>query len=294
MTSKELRLPNYGGQALIEGVLMRGKKSLAAAFRLPDGQIKVQSEELGQAYKNKIFSFPFIRGLLVLGDALALGYKYLTISANFQVRDDEKIEGSSSIVSMLLAITFSVLVFFLLPALLSKWIADLIKLNSYLTNLFEGIIRLGLIIGYLSLIRRIPEILNVFRYHGAEHKTINAFEAGAKLEPEIVENYSMYHPRCGTSFILTVALISLIVFTLLGSLSLPVLILSRILLIAPIIMLSYEYVRWLGDHMDNTLVKLLAVPNLKLQELTTEEPTLEIIEVSISAFNRMYELENLS
>lgn len=294
MSSKELRLPNYGGQALIEGVLMRGKKNLAAAFRLPDGQIKVQSEELGQAYKNKFFSFPFLRGLLVLGDALALGYKYLTISANFQVKDDEKIQGSSSIISMLLAITFSILVFFLLPALLSKWIADFIKLSSYLTNLLEGIIRLGLIIGYLSLIRRIPEILNVFRYHGAEHKTINAFEAGAKLEPEIVENYSMYHPRCGTSFILTVALISLIVFTLLGSLSLTFIILSRILLIAPIIMLAYEYVRWLGDHMDNPLVKLLAVPNLKLQELTTEEPTLEIIEVSISAFNRMYELENLS
>lgn len=294
MRSKELRLPNYGGQALIEGVLMRGKNNLAAAFRLPDGKIKIQSEELGKAYKNKFFSFPFIRGLLVLGDALALGYKYLTISANFQAKDDEKIEGSSSIISMVSAITVSVLLFFLLPALLSKWIAELIKLGSYMTNLLEGIIRLGLIIGYLTLIRKIPEILNVFKYHGAEHKTINAFEAGAILEPGIVNNYSMHHPRCGTSFILSVALISLIVFTLVGSLSLPVLILSRILLIAPIIMISYEYVRWLGDHLDNPLVKFLAVPNLKLQELTTEEPTLEIIEVSISAFNRMYELENLS
>lgn len=291
MSTKELRLPNYGGQALIEGVLMRGKFNVAAAFRLPNGQIKIQTEQLSKVYRHKIFELPFIRGLLLLGDALFLGYRYLTISANYQVKEDEKIEGPASFASLILALLFALAIFFLVPALISKLIANLFSFSSFITNLLEGIIRLSLVILYLWAIRRIPEILNVFKYHGAEHKTINAFEAGAELTPQNVSKFSLYHPRCGTSFILTVVIFSMIIFTLMGSLSLPAMIMSRIFLVAPIVMISYEYIRWVSNNLDHPFVKILAIPNLKLQTLTTEEPNETMLEVAISAFLKMYDLE---
>lgn len=292
MSSKKLKLPNYGGQALIEGVLMRGKTHLAAAFRLPTGEIKLQNEELHQAYRNKLFELPFLRGLLLLGDALFLGYRYLTISANYQTADEEKIEGPTAVIGMVMALAVSVILFFLLPALIGKWFADLFNLNTFFTNLLEGSIRLVLVIFYLWAIRKMPEILNVFKYHGAEHKTINAFESGAEMSPRIVQQFSLQHPRCGTSFILTVVVTSLIIFTLLGKMSLPFLILSRLLFIAPIVMISYEYIRWISDHLDNVAVRILATPNLQLQKLTTSEPTDAMVEVAISAFSKMLELEN--
>jgi uncharacterized protein YqhQ len=280
-------MPNYGGQALIEGVLMRGKKTLAAAFRTPDGEIVIQTEELSTVYSRPYFQWPFLRGLLLLWDAMVLGYRYLTISANYQTEEDEKIEGpwlyGTIAVSLVLAIVF----FFVLPALLGKWIAGFLDLDASLVNLIEGFIRIGLVIFYLWIIGQSKDIRRVFMYHGAEHKTINAFESHRPLEIQSVQECSMQHPRCGTSFILTVMIVSLFVFFFIGELSLPMMILTRLLLLLPIVMLSYEYIRWTSSHLDNAFVRWLATPNLALQKLTTRTPTDEMVEVALSAFKAM-------
>jgi len=287
MPTEPLRMPNYGGQALIEGVLMRGKKTLAAAFRTPDGEIVIQTEELSTVYSRPYFQWPFLRGLLLLWDAMVLGYRYLTISANYQTEEDEKIEGpwlyGTIAVSLVLAIVF----FFVLPALLGKWIAGFLDLDASLVNLIEGFIRIGLVIFYLWIIGQSKDIRRVFMYHGAEHKTINAFESHRPLEIQSVQECSMQHPRCGTSFILTVMIVSLFVFFFIGELSLPMMILTRLLLLLPIVMLSYEYIRWTSSHLDNAFVRWLATPNLALQKLTTRTPTDEMVEVALSAFKAM-------
>lgn len=287
MPTDELRMPNYGGQALIEGVLMRGKKSLAAAFRTPDGKIVIQTEELSTVYSRPFFQWPFLRGLLLLWDAMVLGYRYLTISANFQTEEDEKIEGPWLYGTIAVSLALAIIFFFVLPALLGKWMAGFFDLDSSLVNLIEGIIRMGLVIFYLWIIGQSKDIRRVFMYHGAEHKTINAFESHRPLEIQSVQECSMQHPRCGTSFILTVMIVSLFIFFFIGELSLPMMILTRLLLLLPIVMLSYEYIRWTSSHLDNAFVRWLATPNLALQKLTTRTPTDEMVEVALSAFNTM-------
>jgi uncharacterized protein YqhQ len=280
-------MPNYGGQALIEGVLMRGKKSLAAAFRTPDGKIVIQTEELSTIYSRPFFQWPFLRGLLLLWDAMVLGYRYLTISANFQTEEDEKIEGPWLYGTIAVSLALAIIFFFVLPAVLGKWMAGFFDLDSSLVNLIEGIIRIGLVIFYLWIIGQSKDIRRVFMYHGAEHKTINAFESHRPLEIQSVQECSMQHPRCGTSFILTVMIVSLLIFFFIGELSLPMMILTRLLLLLPIVMLSYEYIRWTSSHLDNAIVRWLATPNLALQKLTTRTPTDEMVEVALSAFNTM-------
>lgn len=287
MPTDELRMPNYGGQALIEGVLMRGKKSLAAAFRTPDGKIVIQTEELSTIYSRPFFQWPFLRGLLLLWDAMVLGYRYLTISANFQTEEDEKIEGPWLYGTIAVSLALAIIFFFVLPAVLGKWMAGFFDLDSSLVNLIEGIIRIGLVIFYLWIIGQSKDIRRVFMYHGAEHKTINAFESHRPLEIQSVQECSMQHPRCGTSFILTVMIVSLFIFFFIGELSLPMMILTRLLLLLPIVMLSYEYIRWTSSHLDNAFVRWLATPNLALQKLTTRTPTDEMVEVALSAFNTM-------
>ncbi len=287
MPTDELRMPNYGGQALIEGVLMRGKKSLAAAFRTPDGKIVIQTEELSTIYSRPFFQWPFLRGLLLLWDAMVLGYRYLTISANFQTEEDEKIEGPWLYGTIAVSLALAIIFFFVLPAVLGKWMAGFFDLDSSLVNLIEGIIRIGLVIFYLWIIGQSKDIRRVFMYHGAEHKTINAFESHRPLEIQSVQECSMQHPRCGTSFILTVMIVSLLIFFFIGELSLPMMILTRLLLLLPIVMLSYEYIRWTSSHLDNAIVRWLATPNLALQKLTTRTPTDEMVEVALSAFNTM-------
>ncbi len=287
MPTEPLRMPNYGGQALIEGVLMRGKKTLAAAFRTPDGKIVIQTEELSTVYSRPYFQWPFLRGLLLLWDAMVLGYRYLTISANYQTEEDEKIEGPWLYGTIAASLTLAIVFFFVLPALLGKWMAGFFNLDASLVNLIEGIIRIGLVIFYLWVIGQSKDIRRVFMYHGAEHKTINAFESNRPLEIQSVQECSMQHPRCGTSFILTVMIVSLFIFFFIGELSLPMMILTRLLLLLPIVMLSYEYIRWTSSHLDNSFVRWLATPNLALQKLTTRTPTDEMVEVALSAFKSM-------
>lgn len=293
MKTEELKMPSYGGQALIEGVLMRGKRYVAAAFRKPDGQIEIHTEPLGKIYQSSLVKIPFLRGIVVLWDALGLGTKFLTMSANFQTEEeDEKIEGPALYLTLAVSLGVAVLLFFLAPALLSKGVENLFGLSAIAQNIIEGLIRLLFVIGYIWAISKMPDIARVFSYHGAEHKTINAFEASAILEPGNVKNYSLLHPRCGTAFILYVVIISVLVFTLIGKTTWVMLIISRIALIPFIAMLAYEYIRWTADHLSNPVVKVLAKPGLMLQGLTTNEPDENILEVSIAAFNAMYVLEN--
>ena len=288
---KEERLPSYGGQALMEGVLMRGTKSVAAAVRKPDGEIEIIQEDLKGIYLSKIRSIPFLRGLIGLWDALGLGTRFLTISANLQVDEKEKIEGPTLYLTFGIALLISVGFFFMLPAFLGQLSEKLLGLNAWFSNLIEGLVRLAILILYLAIIGRQKDIQRVFAYHGAEHKTINAFEDGAELTPQNVSKYSLAHPRCGTGFILSVALISILLFTLLGPMSTFWRLTTRVVFIPVVIGLAYEYMRWTSRNLDRRWVAMLIRPNLMLQQLTTREPDYKMLEVSISAFNAMYEME---
>ena len=294
----KLRLPTYGGQAVIEGVMMRGKQSMAIAMRAPDDSIVVHKDELGSVYRSNVVRIPFLRGMILLWDALGLGIQALTISANTQTDEDERIEGPTLIITLIISLAFAIGLFFLLPATLGHLIEGFIgsqilidvtqaSTAAWIGNLMEGIVRLMILIGYIWFIGRIPDIKRVFAYHGAEHKTINAFESGADLTPESVKLFSLEHPRCGTAFLLTLILLSILFFSLLGPLPLGLRLASRIVMIPILAGIAYEYIRWTANHLNSPFVRLIVKPNLALQRLTTQEPDLKMLEVSIAAFNAM-------
>ncbi|MCX8025123.1 MAG: DUF1385 domain-containing protein, partial [Thermanaerothrix sp.] len=264
-----------------------------AAMRTPQGHIEVISEPLRGIYLSRLTSIPFLRGLVILWDALGLGMRYLSLSANLQAeKEEEKIEGVTWAATLLVSLALAVGLFFIFPALLGKGIQSWLGFSGWFTNLLEGLIRLLVVIGYIWGIGRISEIQRVFGYHGAEHKTINAYEAGAELTPISVNRFPLEHPRCGTSFILTLVVLSVFVFSLLGDLPWVGVIASRILLIPLIAMLAYEYIRWAADHRNHPLVSWLIRPNLWLQQLTTRPPSMDMLEVSITAFKAMLESES--
>lgn len=271
---------------------MRGSHYLSAAFRDPSGKIVIESEKLTGIYTSKLAKIPFLRGLILLWDALVLGTKYLTISANIQTGEEEKIEGPAMTLTVIFSFAVAIGLFFVAPAglvhLLQKWL----NISAFVGNLLEGLIRLVMIIIYIWAIGKMPDIHRVFMYHGAEHKTINAFEAGSELTPEKVAEYSLHHPRCGTGFILIVVIFSVILFTILGPMSLLWRLSSRVVLLPLVVMAAYEYMRFTANHLDNPFIRALASPNLAMQRLTTAEPSAEMLEVAITAFNHMYEQEN--
>ena len=285
------RLPSYGGQALIEGVLMRGAHAVAVAMRAPDGNIVVQTEPLSGIYTSRWIKIPFLRGLVALWDALGLGMRFLTVSANLQSNEDEKIEGKTLFLTLASSILFALVLFFGLPALLGHFSEQLLGLSAWGSNLVEGLIRLSIVVGYIWLIGRMPEIQRVFAYHGAEHKTINTYEARLDLTVENIMGQSLEHPRCGTAFLLTLVLLSVLIFTLVGPLPGLVRVASRIVFVPFIAMIAYEYIRWTARHLESPLVKLLIKPNLALQRLTTREPDAGIVEVALTAFQAMVEKE---
>lgn len=281
------RLPVYGGQAVLEGVMMRGRHAVAIAVRAPDQSIVVHTEPLGAIYRSRVLKIPFLRGVIALWDALGLGLRALTLSANVQSGADERLEGAPLYLTLGFSLALGIGLFFLLPAWLGHWSERLLGVNPWWSNLLEGLIRLALLIGYIVLIGRIPEIGRVFAYHGAEHKTINAFEAGAELTPQSVARFPLEHARCGTAFLLTLVVLSVLLFSLLGPLPPFWRLLSRLLLLPLLAGLSYEYLRWTASHRHWLWVRWLIAPNLALQRLTTREPTLEMLEVSIAAFQAM-------
>jgi uncharacterized protein YqhQ len=285
------KLPSYGGQALIEGVLMRGGSYVAAAFRSPTGEIVIQSEKLSGIYLSRIKNIPFLRGLVILWDALGLGIRYLTASANVQTGEDEKIEGPALYLTLGFSLGFAVLLFFLAPAAIGYLGERFLGMTSWWSNFAEGIIRLLIVILYIWGIGRMAEIRRVFQYHGAEHKTINAFEAGVELTPENVMKFPLEHPRCGTAFLLTLIIFSILLFSALGPLPVALRLASRVVLLPALAMVAYEYIRFTARRLDSPIVRLLTRPNLALQRLTTVEPDPAIVEVAIAAFNHMYAME---
>ncbi len=293
MSNQELKMPAYGGQALIEGVLMRGQKYLAAAFREPNGAIKIVDEELTGIYRSKVTKWPFLRGLVILWDSIGLGTRYITISANVQTGEDEKIEGPAMALTLIVSFALAIGLFFLLPTGLAALVEKLAPMSSFVINLLEGLIRLGIVILYIWLVGKSQEIKRVFSYHGAEHKTINAFEDGATLTPGEVARYTLFHPRCGTGFILILVIFSVILFSLLGPMpNLAIRLLSRVVLLPLLVMVAYEYMRFSANHLSHPVLKYLSYPGMLLQRLTTVEPSPDQLEVSIAAFKRMYELEH--
>jgi uncharacterized protein YqhQ len=286
------KLPSYGGQALIEGVLMRGGRSVAAAMRGPDGTITIKTEKLAPIYQSSLKKIPFLRGLILLWDALILGTHFLTISANMQTGEDEKIEGPALYATLALSLVIGIGIFFVAPSALGTLIEGVLKLSLGWINFVEGILRLVFAIGYIWLIGKMPDIQRVFAYHGAEHKTINAFEAGAELNPEIVKGHSLVHPRCGTGFLLTVVVFSILLFSPFRALEFWIRLPLQLLLIPLIACLAYEYIRWTANNLNHAFVRILIWPNLSLQKLTTREPDLGMLEVAIASFNAMVAAES--
>ncbi len=281
------RLTSYGGQAVIEGVMMRGSHVCAIAVRAPDKSIVIKSEPLSGLYRGPLAKIPFLRGLLILWDALVLGMRGLSYSANIQSSEEEQIEGRELALAMLGSLGVAIVIFFLLPAGIAYLFEEFLHWNTFSVNIIEGLIRLAMLIGYIWRIGRIPEIHRVYCYHGAEHKTINAFEAGASLEPETVMRYPREHARCGTAFLLTVVIFSIIIFSILGPMPLMWRFISRILFIPVLAGISYEYIRLTAKLLKYPLGRIIAAPNLGLQKLTTQEPDLEMLEVAIASFNEM-------
>ncbi len=287
----EDRIITYGGQAVIEGVLMRGQKACAIAMRAPDGAIVVHEEKLAGVYRSRVAKIPFLRGVILLWDALGLGMRALTISANTQSGEDQKLEGPALYLTLGLSLAFGVALFFLLPAGVGGLAEHYLGWNPWLNNLLEGLLRLALLIGYIWGIGFMPDVKRLFAYHGAEHKTINAYEAGADLTPESVAKFPLEHARCGTAFMLTLILLSILVFAALGPLPLAWRLFSRVIFIPILAGVAVEYIRWTAAHLDSSVVRTLIRPNLALQSLTTREPDHAMLEVAIRSFQAMRKAE---
>jgi uncharacterized protein YqhQ len=292
---------NVGGQAVLEGVMMRGASNWAVAVRKPDGDIaEVHQPIKSPMARHLIFRLPVIRGVIALGESLAIGFRALAISANYAAAAEAK-EGEESeevateltraqlIFAFAIAIGFAVLLFKVSPALITDWIG--IKRTGWFV-LVEGGIRVTIFVLYLSVISLFPDLRRVFQYHAAEHKAINAYEAGEELKPEIVQRFSQIHPRCGTAFLLWVMVIAIFVFAFFGRPHWYWLIATRILLLPVIAGIAYELIRFAGKHQNNRILMSLLAPGMWLQRLTTREPSLDQIEVSIRALKEVLLLES--
>jgi uncharacterized protein YqhQ len=285
-----------GGQAVLEGVMMRGPSNWSLAVRKPDGEIAQLNRTIDSVMaRHRIFRLPIIRGVIALGESLAIGFRALAISANYAAQDEGEDEEVSTeigrgalIFAFAIAIGFALLLFKVTPALVTSW------LPIETTGAFvvvEGLIRVTIFILYLAVISLLPDLRRVFEYHGAEHKAINAYEAGEELEPATVQRFSLIHPRCGTAFLLWVMVIAIFVFAFFGRPAWYWLITSRILLLPLIAGIAYEVIRFAGKHTGNRILMTLLAPGLWLQRLTTREPSLEQLEVSIRALKDVLQRE---
>jgi uncharacterized protein YqhQ len=285
-----------GGQAVLEGVMMRGPSNWALAVRKPNGQIAELNRTIRSPMaRHRIFRLPIVRGIVALGEALTIGFRALAISANYAAQDendegevDTELSRGALIFAFAIAIGFAIMLFKVTPALITSWL-PIDRTGVFV--LVEGVIRVTLFIAYIALVSLLPDLRRVFQYHGAEHKAINALEAGDELEPERVQRHSLIHPRCGTAFLLWVMVIAVFVFAFVGQPAWYWLIASRILALPLIAGLAYELIRFAGKHTDNPALMTLLAPGLWLQRLTTREPTLEQVEVSIRALEEVLRLE---
>jgi uncharacterized protein YqhQ len=274
----------YGGQALIEGVLMRGRDAIAVALRHPDGRIVFATERLDSGvHGSPVAKWPLVRGLVVLYETLIVGTRWLVRSANVQAEEDGVELGKGSIALMLgLTLLAGVGIFFLLPLFVASVTTANVE-NSLVQHLVEGLVRVIIFLGYLLLISQAPDIRRVFQYHGAEHMTIHALEAGDPLTVDAVRKYPTAHPRCGTEFLVVVILLSIVAFSLVGRQAPLVMVGSRLLLIPVIAALGYEILKFGARHRSNPIVHALMAPGILVQMITTKVPTGDMIEVAIAS-----------
>ncbi len=290
---------NYGGQAVIEGVMMRGQKFMTLAVRDPKNEIVLHVEPLNpRIYSSFINKVPFVRGITLLWDALVLGIRTLMLSADIAMgeEEEEKIDFAGPVAwgSIALSFTIAIAVFFVSPLLVVSLLGRFFDVPILGQHVIEGTIRLALFLGYIWAIGKLEDIKRVFGYHGAEHKAINAYEQGVELVPEKVSQCSIVHPRCGTAFLLIVMVISIFVFAFVGNPALWIKILSRIILIPVIAGIAYEFLKFSAAHLNNPIINILIKPGLALQKMTTREPDLNMLEVSIAALQKLLEEEQLA
>ena len=293
----------YGGQAVMEGVMMRGQKTVATVVRRPNGKLAMEVKPLSQIYTGKTRHTPFLRGGIAMLEAVLLGLSSLMYSANIALEDEnaageakpagkDGITGASMWLMMLLSFSLAIGLFFLAPLFLARLIEPLID-SSLVFHLVEGLIRLTIFLVYLRLVGFMPDIRRVFAYHGAEHKTIHAYEAGVELTPEKVQEYTTAHARCGTAFLLAVMVIAVVIFALIGKQELWLMILTRVALLPLIASLSYELTQFGARHLDNPVVKALMAPGLALQRMTTRQPDDSQVEVAIAALKEVLAVDKI-
>ena len=281
----------YGGQAVIEGVMLRGQKTVVTAVRRPSGGLAMDVRPLSAIYTGWMRRAPLIRGIIVLIEAMVLGIKTLLYSASVSLEEEEeKISGGYFLVIVIISLALSVSLFFVAPLLLTKLLDPYIG-SSLVFHLIEGLIRLTIFIAYLRLVTLIPDMKRVLAYHGAEHKVINAYEDGAPLEVDAARGYKTAHVRCGTSFLFAVLIIAIVLFALIGRPSVWLMVLSRVLLIPVIAGLGYEVIYFGGRHRNNRLVRAILAPGLWMQSLTTREPDDSQLEVALAALNKLVEID---
>ena len=286
----------YGGQAVIEGVMMRGERNFAVSVRRPDGKLETIKQPLSSIYKGRLRETPLARGIVVLLETLVLGTQALLRSAQIASAEAEGDGEGEEIPPLALAgviaasLAFAVALFFITPLVITRYFDTYIH-SDMGSNIIEGLIRIGLFVVYLKIIGLIPDIKRVFAYHGAEHKVVNAYEAGRPLEIDAIRNYSTAHPRCGTSFIFVVLIIAILVFSLVGRPQLWITILSRIILLPVIAGIGYEITRFMAKHSKSALARVLLAPGLALQSMTTREPDDSQLEAAISALNEVIEAD---
>jgi hypothetical protein len=282
----------YGGQALIEGVLMRGRDSIAVAFRSPEGGIAWHTERLDSGFHGSRWAkMPLLRGLVVLYETLVVGTRWLVRSASLSASEEGVELGKGSVALMLLVtLAAGIGIFFLLPLLVATIATSQID-NGVVQHLVEGLVRVAIFLGYLALIARMPDVRRVFQYHGAEHMTIHALEAGDPLTTEQVRTYPTAHQRCGTEFLVVVIALSIVAFSLVGRQSPLVMVGSRVLLIPVIAAVGYELLRFGARHRANRIVHYVMLPGMWVQKITTRQPTDDMIEVAIVSMEQALEAD---
>jgi len=283
----------YGGQAVIEGVMMRGRKVMVTAVRRPSGGLAMNIRTLSSIYTGRLRKIPLLRGVVVLIEAMILGIGSLLYSANVSLEEEEEQISKKSVWGMItVAMVLVVVLFFIAPLFLTKLANPYIS-SSLVFHIIEGIVRLAIFVAYLKLISLLPDIKRVFTYHGAEHKTVNAYEAGVPLEVETVKKYDKAHVRCGTSFLFVVLIIAIVVFAIIGRQELWIMVLSRILLIPVIAGLGYEVTYFGANHVKNAFVRVILAPGLLLQGMTTGEPDDSQLEVAVTALKKVVEIDQM-
>jgi uncharacterized protein YqhQ len=286
--------PRYmGGQAVMEGVMMRGARSWAVAVRTPEGDIEIVTHE-APTWAERWAKVPLLRGVMGLAESMSLGFKALAWSADRQIPEEERISSKAMGWTMGIALALFTAIFIVIPAFINKGVADRFGVEGFAFHLVEGGIRLGIFLGYLLLIGQIKDIKRVFQYHGAEHKAIAAYENGVEVTPESAQRFTTEHVRCGTNFLLTVLVVTIVVYSFVGRPSLPWLIASRIILIPLIAGLAYEVIRFAARHMQWAWIRVLMKPGLALQKLTTREPSLDQVEVAVASLRAVLTAEQLA